>query len=335
MIHMSPEDLAMKSIGILSTLFAAALAISSCGGSNSSPQQSTVSFNITDAPVDNVNLVKLTIDGIALKPKNSDRVTIDFDEPVIIANLLNLTGSLSEPILANTVVEPGEYVNIRLFVVGGSPASIVEEENGQQFPLLLPGQQGQSTQRRFLQLVTPFVIPTGASADFTIDVELRKALTKPNGNDHYLLRPALRLVNNIEVGSISGAVDEALFADIDCNYNPVEDEGLAVYLYSESNAAIGDVNVNESGEVDHDVDDSDGVTPETNPLTLANVKFDSETTSYRYEIGFLTPGEYSIALTCQSLEDAPETDDDILFLDSDNVIVEANAETVYDFSVTL
>jgi hypothetical protein len=86
-----------------------------------------------------------------------------------------------------------------------------------------------------LHLASPFLITAGSNADFTIDVELRKALTDPVGQNHYLLRPALRLVNNVEVGTISGTVDSTLLDGVDetCANDLTADEGNDVYLYIE------------------------------------------------------------------------------------------------------
>lgn len=328
----------MKLTGQLGVI-AGVLLLAGCngGGSSDSPANTgTASFDVTDAPVDGVSTVKVTFDGIALKPKEGSQITIDFDTPVTIDNLLDLTGNASAPVLGDTTVEAGEYNYIRLFVVGGTPDSLVEEDNGQQFPLFIPGQQpqSQSQARRFLQLSSPFVVPVGGNADFTIDVELRKALTKPSGQNHYLLRPSLRLVNNAEVGTIEGTVDATLVNDPSCTNNTADDEGHSVYLYSAHDADIGDVNVDINGDGDHSSDDTDGVTPESNPLTLANVKFDSNTAEYRYQIGFVAAGDYTIAFTCQSLDDLPESDENIAFVGASNIQVSADSTTEHDFAAS-
>ena len=85
---------------------------------------------------------------------------------------------------------------------------------------------------------------------------------------------------------------------------------------------------------DHSSDDTDGVTPESNPLTLANVKFDSNTAEYRYQIGFVAAGDYTIAFTCQSLDDLPESDENIAFVGASNIQVSANSTTEHDFAAS-
>lgn len=306
-----------------------------CNGSDSDDPAPAptgeVSMAVTDAPVDGVNRVKVTFNRVELKPAQGDKITVDLDPPVTVSNLLDLTGNAAADVLGKTTVPAGDYNYMRLYMVGGSPSSEVEEDTGGLFDLLLPGQQA-GAENRFLQLVSGFTVPAGGSADFTVDIDLRKALTKPSGKNHYLLRPALRVVNNVEVGTIRGSVDSALLADTSCNNNVATDEGVAVYLYEADVVAMGDVFVDENGQCQHCKTDSGKV--EVTPLTTANVKQNAQTGSYEYTVGFVEAGEYKIALTCQSLADDPEVDDDIGFLQSTGVSVAANQTTEVNFTAS-
>lgn len=315
-------------------LAVAATALAACDGGSSSggSNTGTVSFDITDAPVDNVEVVKITFDAIALKPADGPALTIELDPPRSIDNLLALTGDASEPILGNTTVTAGDYNWLRLFVVPGSPHSQVQEDDGSVHDLLLPGQQGQGNNSKFLHLHTPFVVPAGGDADFTIDFDMRKALVKPSSGQDYRLRPALRLINNVEVGEVRGSVAESLVADASCSNDLAADEGNAVYLYSGHDAAVGDVNVDMDGASDHDSDDSDGDINEVNPLTTADVRQNSDTGAYEYHIGFVATGDYTVAFTCQSLDDMAESDEAIVFAATANISVAAGAVTVQDFA---
>lgn len=315
-----------------------ASALGACGGGDGSTgfaATGTASFDATDAPVDDVSRVTITFDRIDMQPADGDRVTVEFDTPRTIANLLALTGDSSEVILEDTTVPAGEYVWLRLYVLGGSPDSEVERDDGQVFPLFVPGSQPQSgnPNSRFLHLNTGFVVPAGGDADFTIDFVLRQALTRPANQDHYLLRPSMRLVDNVEVGSIAGIVDEPLVTDASCTNDPAADEGNSVYLYAGSDAVPGDVNVDpQTGEPDHDSDDTDGVSPETHPLTTAEVRQNPDTGTYQYRIGFVAEGDYTVAFTCQSLDDLPDSDEDIAFAQSANVTVVAGETTTQNFT---
>ena len=312
---------------LTSCIAAMTLGIAGCnGGGGSGSSTGTVSFDGTDAPVDGVSRVQVTFNRIDLKPKNGGTITIELDPAVTLDNLLDLTGDASEPILADTTVPAGEYAWLRLYVQGGMPDSEVDEDVAGRLDLFIPGQQPQSADNdsRYLHLNSGFIVPAGGDADFTIDFVLRKALTKPANQNYYLLRPALRLVNNVEVGSIEGTVDESLFSDGAC-------DGNSVYLYSGHDADVGDVNVDIDGAPDHDSDNTDGNTPEVNPITTADVT-QNQSGGYEYHIGFVAEGNYTVAFTCQSASDMPDTDEDLGFAPIANVVVEADMVTTYNFT---
>lgn len=300
--------------------------LSACGGGNggdsdSRPKTGTASFDVTDAPADDVTVVKLTLSVISLKSASGPEQTIEFDEPVVIDNLLSLQGANFAEILPDTDFPAGRYNWIRLYVVGGGDDSYVMTDEGGKVDLFVPGQQTGSGAPRHVQLVSGFVIPAGGNVDFTIDVDLRKALTKPTGKDYYLLRPAMRITNNSITGTISGIVADALVMDDQCSNDLINDEGNAVYLYVGDNAATGDVYLNDLGE---DI----GV---ENPLAVANVKQNIETGLYEYSFGFVPAGTYTAAFTCNAAFDMPDTEDDIVFAQSANVQVEAGMNTDQDF----
>lgn len=305
-------------------LLAASTLLSACGGSSSNPPATGIaSVDITDAPADDVTQVHLTVHRISMKPQSGSAFDYIPDEPIVIENLLDLQGTNAAPLLPDTEVRAGQYNWIRLYISGGFPDSYVVTDEGGSVDLFIPGQQGTpSDDTRFLQLVSGFIVPAGGNADFTLDVDLRRALTKPNGSDHYLLRPALRITDNTDTGSLSGSVDAALLADASCTNDLASDSGNAVYLFNNSDATTGDVYVDENGIPIGD----------NNPLTTANVTLDIDSGLYVYSIGFVPAGDYTVALTCQSLDDMPDQDDDISFLQTQNAAVIAEQNTEVNFS---
>jgi len=304
---------------------AGAAVLAGCGAEPSGT--GTASFSITDAPVDDVDRVQVTFDRIDLNPADGPPITIELDEPRVVDDLLDLQGNDAELILGPTAVDAGRYSWLRLFVVSRAPDSFVVEEGGGQVDLIVPGQQSSANpNRRFVQLSSPFVVPVGGDVDFTIDVGLRKALTKPDGKNHYLLRPALRLVDNSEVGTVTGTVADQLVNAASCTNQPSADEGNAVYLYDDADASPGDIQVDESG-------DPVERTGEDNPLTTANVKQNADTGAYEYTIGFVAEGEYTVAFTCQALDDDPALDDALALEQPANVTVEDGQKTEHDFTV--
>jgi len=301
--------------------FLGVLTLSGCGGEAERAATGTASFDITDAPADDVTQVRLTISAIALKPNNGELQRIEFESPVVIDNLLALQGGNFAELLPDQTFPAGEYNWLRLYIIGGGADSWVMTDEGGQVDLFVPGQQSANGQSRHVQLVSGFVIPAGGDVDFTIDVDLRKALTKPAGKDYYLLRPAMRITDNSNIGSISGTVADALVTDDSCNNDLINDEGNAVYLYRGADAVAGDVYVDDMGaEIGGD-----------NPLAVANVKQNQGSGFYEYSFGFIPEGAYTVAFTCNALDDMPDADDDLAFAQSANIEVDAGDNAEYDF----
>ncbi|QQD18842.1 DUF4382 domain-containing protein [Spongiibacter nanhainus] len=325
--------------GVLLSSVVGVSLLAGCGGDGSSGGGSgstTASFAVTDAPVDDVESIKVTFSRLDLKPAQGDPISVSLDEPVVIDNLLALTGNAAAPIVNDIEVEPGEYQWVRLYVDGGIPDSEVQPEVGNKLDLFIPGQQNGNGNGnpRFLQLNTGFTIAAGSEADFTIDFVLRKGLTKPANSDYYLLRPAMRLVDNVEVGTITGTVDSAIPDSLACVETDADYFG-SVYLYE------GDLTAEGSAEPDDvydpgiesgsdDVQDAAG----ERPVTTANVVFDEDSATLRYEIGFVRANEegYSLAYSCNAKGDDPATDDDIPYTEVKYTTVEAGGTATVDFS---
>ncbi len=302
------------------------LLLASCGGESGSDQPATgvASLSVTDAAVDDVVAVRLSFDRIDLQPASGSRVSYELDPPVVIDNLLALQGNASATLLPPVVLPAGDYAWVRLYVQQDHPDSYVETDGGGLVDLKIPGQQGNAIAGgpRFLQLVSGFVVPAGGRTDFVLDVDLRRALTQPAGEDFYFLRPALRLVDNAEVGTLSGSIANSLLGDISCSHDAGTGAGLAVYLYDGHDAVTGDVYVNDAGEpIGAD-----------NPFTSDSASPDPESSDYLYEIGFIPVGEYTAALTCQGIDDNNDSDDAIGFLQTINVTLSSGETLTRDFN---
>lgn len=306
-------------IRMLNLLVIATL-LSACGGSSSdSDSTGEVRFGLTDAPSDALTRVQVTVTAIGLKPSQGPEQKVELADPLVIDNLLDLQGANAANLIPFTQVPAGRYNWVRLYVLSGINNTFVEDDTGATFALYVPGQQGDNEEERHVQLVSGFIVPNGGQADFTIDVDLRRAITDPADQDYYLLRPAMRIVDNSEVGIIRGSVADALIDDASCTSEINTGAGNVVYLYTGNNAAPGDIHVDENGQPVSD----------DNPLTTANVT-QGENGSYNYEIGFVAAGDYTVAFTCQGLDDNPDADDSIAFSAQSNVAVSADTTSTLD-----
>lgn len=294
----------LKSILVLG----ASSALVACGGddSDSSGDTGTFSLNVTDAPALDFTKFVVPFNGVVLQPANGESITFTFDEAREL-DLLQLQGGVSAPLLEGVEVPAGEYEWIRLVL--DEENIFAYDSNGAQNKVYVPsgGQTG-------LKLVSGFAVAQGGGNSFTIDFDVRKSVVNPESSGsgaEYFLKPALRLVDNLEVGSVSGTApydtinqDSGLVA---CTY-----EGSA-YIFEGADATVSDLNVNIDG----------------GPLTTAPVSL-NDSGLYSYKIGFLQEGSYTVAYSCQS--DDNEVTDNLEFIGTQNVTISAGEETTADIA---
>jgi hypothetical protein len=287
----------------------AVLAACSGGGDGGGgPQTGTLRLGVTDAPVDLASAVVVEFTGVELKPRDGAAFSIDFAPKRL--DLLELQGTRRALLLDGETVPAGDYEWLRLKVkadpnVGGD-SYLRLTQGGEECELRIP-----SGDETGLKLVRGFTVGVGSVSDFTIDFDLRKSVVAPPGqktvlascgSQAYLLKPALRVVDNLQVGAIAGAVDPNLLTARCPAANGAPYPGN-VYLF-------GPVPAN--GTVVPD--DYDGVANDTNGAdAVASAKVDPN--SFRYTIGFVPVGSYVVAYTCDlddstidaNLPPAPQT----------------------------
>ncbi|TGN38378.1 DUF4382 domain-containing protein [Marinobacter confluentis] len=300
----------------LFTVATLAGALAACGGSGSSSDDTgstgTVSFDVTDAPAMEFSNVTVSFTGISLKPQNGEWVEFSFDTPKTW-NLLDLQGGMSEPLITDEEVPAGPYSELRLLVDTTELASFVtlKDQPDVKKSLAVP-----SGEQSGLKLKGEFLVAADTTTDFTIDFDVKKSIVNPQGQSlaDYLLKPSLRLVSNLEVGSISGEVDYATINQArnsdETQANCTEGYEGSAYVYQGADVIPTDLNVNNE---------------EGNPLMVVPVSLKDGDSLYSYKAAFLTEGEYTISYSCQV--DDNEIDDEIEFDGTQNVTVEAGIET--------
>lgn len=313
----------------MATALGGALALAGCGGGSSSSGTGSLTLGITDAKVDTALAVNVVFTGITLKPQDGEPITFQCDEPAgdpafdcggngyREIDLLTLTGDESETLLDAVELDAGRYDWIRLLVNAKAPGSptlpdneipptTIKLEGGAVEDLLIP-----SGPQTGLKLVSGFTVPNGGAASFTIDFDLRKAVTL--AGDDYMLRPAFRLVDNSTSGHLVGEITNSFVQD-QCSSGDATG-GLAVYVFEGSDATTGDI-----GD------------PDNAPLISDRAELDDADGNYDYRIGFLAAGDYTAAVTCEADSDT-DADGSLAFVETANVSVSAGTEpTVQDFN---
>lgn len=289
-----------KSLSVL----ALGAALAACGGGDSdSTPTGTLSLGLTDAPVDSLKSVFITFNGVSMKPANGEAIIFEFDDPLTL-DLLTLQGGNAAGLLDDATVQAGAYEWVRLDVSEVDGDLYVIDDNEGQHPLTIP-----SGAQTGLKLVSGFTVPAGGFADFTIDFDVRKSIVDPKGLNGYKLKPALRLIDNVQAGAVSGMVDATLMSqqcDDSQNY-----AGL-VYLFAGAKVTPDDFDSAEAEALmavpATDVD-TDGI--------------------YTFKAAFLTEGEYTLAYTCGIDEMA--ISEELTFVGTTTVNVVADEEVELNF----
>jgi hypothetical protein len=208
-------------------------------------------------------------------------------------------------ILDGETVPAGDYEWMRLKVAAdpnvAGDSYLQLETDGGQCELRVP-----SGAESGLKLIRGFTVGAGATTDFTIDFDLRKSVVAPPGQQGgdplvcsgqaFLLKPVLRVVDNLEVGAITGQIDPAVIAD-SCPADQSAPYPGNVYLFGPF--AEGETVT---------PDDYDGIADDPNGSdALASAMVDPDT--FEYTLGFVPAGDYVVAYTC----------------DRDDVEIDANA----------
>jgi hypothetical protein len=263
----------------------AGVALSGCGGEGGN---STLNLSITDAPVTGATKVWLQFTGVELKPAEGPAQTFEFS-PASGFDMLTLQGGNAATLLDDVSVPAGEYEWVRL-IVDPTPGSSYVVDAGGQHALRIP-----SGQQTGLKLVRGFTMPAGGRGDFTIDFMLDKSIIAPPGQSpDYLMKPVLRMTNNVEVGTLAGSFNPATLAGIPA----CAGKAPQVYLYQGAGVTPDD-NYNPT-------DGSADTAPLVDPLVTATATVGTSG-AYGYRIGFVQTGTYTVAFTCN--DDDPLVDE--------------------------
>jgi hypothetical protein len=138
-----------------------------------------------------------------------------------------------------------------------------------------------------------------------LDFDLQRSTTRRGERDAtFQLHPLLRLVDNSRAGAVEGAIQEI----------PESCAAAAVYVFEGHSVTPDDIDLKDKDDVD--------------PVTTAVVVSDGVWSLY--QIAILSPGDYTVAFTCDAGRDDPESNDVLVFSKSTNLTVEAQKTVVRD-----
>lgn len=274
---------------LLIASLSAALLISGCSGGSSDPLGTgRVSLAVSDGPVHDAVKVCVEFDSVEFK-SNSDTIVVDLD-PSMTINLLDYQGAESAPLLIGQDLPAGDYQWIRLGVNaargagGGANDSSESGCDGDGSYIKLPTGTHNlyvpSGENNGLKLNRGFTVPVNGTSNFTAEFDLMKSVTAPNGQaPDVMLRPTIRLVDNIEVGTLTGTVLNDLASASDC--------APSIFVFND------DVEPNPINIVGDDTDAPDDPTE-----AVATAMPSMGDNAYEYTVGYLLAGDYEVAFTC-------------------------------------
>jgi hypothetical protein len=295
----------------------AGLLLAACGGSDASlGSTSTLNLGITDSPVDGAQKVWIQFTGVEVKPANGDPVDFTFS-PARGFDLMTLQGGTTATFLNGATIPSGPYEWVRLMVDPAAGSSYVIDSMGTQHDLRIP-----SGAETGLKLIQGFTMPAGGVANFTVDFVLSKSVIAPPGQaPDFMLKPVLRLVDNAQVGTITGIIQTAALGSPQTNCGT---HAPVVYLFTGPGVTPNDIYVPDSG-----------TPPAVQPLVTTTATLNTNSL-YSYTIAFVPAGTYTVAFTCDA--DDPAVNETALMPPtvvfttySQDVTVTNNMTTTADF----
>lgn len=299
----------MKKLAMASALSAVLMGCGGGGGgSDSGSSTGTVSFGISDAPVDTADHVVITVDKVILRRDGaSNDVIVDrFTIPSLALNnaetfqidLLDYQHGKRVLVIDDLVVPAGSYSQLILQVLDNDVNYSYVDVGGARTPIKQPSNE--------LKL-GGFTVAANGVYTYTLDFDLRKAMTYNPGPDRYILKPrGVRIVDEALAVTLSGKVDSALFdTDPQCAGKTDPTKGNVVYLYQHEGVGgtLADI---------YDPAVATGVPPNAlNPYAAANV-YQAVDGTWQYHFGYLPAGQYRLAFSCNAEGDFAETYDGIV-----------------------
>jgi hypothetical protein len=269
----------------------AALFLASCGAGD----VHGVSLAFTDSPIDLASSVNISFSRVELSGPNVTHTVLNIS-PAASVDLYQLQGGLSQTVAAAIQAQPGHYTTLTLTILAdpNSGQSSIVMPDGLHILYIPPGVSPA------VKIPVAFDYASGGDLNLTADFDLRKSIVPdPNDPTKFQLIPAVRVVINQQSGSISGEIATSLVTCAD----------PAIYVYQ------GDVT-----PTDMDITAPAG---RTQPFATALVGLNATSGRYDFTVGFLPPGEYTVAFTCEAQFDVANQANTLNFIRTTHATVTA------------
>lgn len=253
-----------------------------------------------DRPAESLQQLRVTLSGATLQREDGseDRLELDDDAQV---DLMRFNGS-SFALITDEAVKDERYTGIRLDFVDSPDRdtdNYLIDNQGRQFPIEIVD----------ADTFAPINLNVKNQGKlYTLQTRIDLRLSLSGEGDNHQLKPQLRAVRDTKAARVTGDVSNSIVSSSSCRDGRAEGVGVTVYLFEGHDA---------------EADDFDG--RDADPIATAAVT--SSSSGWRYSIGTLQDGEYTVALTCQGDREDPTVDNDqdeneIDFRESHNVTLD-------------
>jgi len=271
-----------------------------CSDSDSN-SYSTVDFSVSDAPVEGLSDVMIAFDKLEFIHSDGEHIIHDIAGYEQI-NLLDYPDTQSALIISDIALRTGEYKNLIIHISPDQGLNYVMK-------IATPGVEEDLKQPSNKLKLGGFTVADEAVQAFTIEFDLRKSLVirgNNSNNNGYILKPhGVTIVDTDAAVSLSGNVDDSLFAAGSCD----ADTGNFVYLYQGKGLVADELADN------FDVDDPDYILPLPDPSLIAPYASSSVDATGDYAFGYLPAGDYTVAFSCSAVNDDPVKFDSLVIPD--------------------
>ncbi|HLW73567.1 MAG TPA: DUF4382 domain-containing protein [Gammaproteobacteria bacterium] len=279
----------------IASLALVSLLLSSCGGSSTSG----LNLFITDAPIDEATAVNISFARIQLTGPDVTPQTLTLSQAASV-DLYQLQGGVTATIVSDLQIKPGNYTGLSITIAADpiNAQSSITLPDGTHILYLPKGVSPTVT------MPIDFSLASGGTVNMVIDFDLRRSIIQdPNDSTKYLLIPSARAVQIPLSGTLTGSIAASLITCL----TP------AVYIY-QGDVTPTDENINApAGSVQ--------------PFTTTLAGLNQTTGVYNFTAGFLPPGTYTVAFTCQASLDVVNQANTISFPSVTTAVVSAAATT--------
>jgi hypothetical protein len=286
------------------------------GGSG--PASLTLGFS--DANIDDITRVVIEVDSIIFRIGGADDVVVDtftidgLEQDSFQIDLLEYRGRKQFIVIEDLELAAGSYNELLITILEDDlNYSFVEESDGSLKVLNEPDGG--------LSLPGP-VLSSGDHA-YTVEFSLAQSIQYQSADDSYLLASdGVRVEDNAVAASLSGRVDNQLFDTVSpCDAKSDPEMGNRIYIYSGINLAVDQL-------ADVHTGDSSNTIPDTAvaPFAVTALVENQLTGAWDYAFGYLPPGDYTLAFSCNAAGDDP--------VDFDSISVPVPAEQVYEINLS-